>query len=159
MVITCDPNEPSTSSDLLPRARAGDADAFCLLIEPLQAAHIAASRHAFGDPSAAEDLFQRRSRGVVQISRDTTKAADSRPALFHSASSPPKVHATARAVPCHCRGCHFFKLTTWIGKIWIGLHGAVSSGNDDDKNEAFAKVRHCIEHCRKTPAGGMAAVF
>ena len=38
MVITDDPIEPPPVPDLLPRACAGDADAFCLLIEALQSA-------------------------------------------------------------------------------------------------------------------------
>ena len=36
MVITEDPVAPATEQELLSRAREGDAQAFCLLIEPLQ---------------------------------------------------------------------------------------------------------------------------
>ena len=36
MVITDDPVEPALAADLLTRARAGEAEAFCQLAEPLQ---------------------------------------------------------------------------------------------------------------------------
>jgi RNA polymerase sigma-70 factor (ECF subfamily) len=56
MVITDDLHEPPPASSLLVRARAGDATAFCQLVEPL---HNRLLRQAFalsGDLSAAEDL-------------------------------------------------------------------------------------------------------
>src|ERR1700685_1119183 len=56
MVITDDPIEPSTAPDLLRRARASDADAFCRLIEPLQGALLRQAIMLSGDVAAAEDL-------------------------------------------------------------------------------------------------------
>ena len=56
MVITDDPIEPSTAPDLLRRARASDAEAFCRLIEPLQGALLRQAIMLSGDTAAAEDL-------------------------------------------------------------------------------------------------------
>lgn len=56
MVIATEPAEPPTTSELLSRARAGDADAFCLLIEPLQAALLRQAILLSGDAALAEDL-------------------------------------------------------------------------------------------------------
>ena len=56
MVITDDPLELSDSRELLSRARAGEAPAFCLLIEPLQARLLGQAVALTGDLSAAEDL-------------------------------------------------------------------------------------------------------
>ena len=56
MVITDDPLELSDSRELLSRARAGEAPAFCLLIEPLQARLLGQAVALAGDLSVAEDL-------------------------------------------------------------------------------------------------------
>jgi len=56
MVITDDPPEQSASRELLARACAGDADAFCRLAEPLQARLLRQAVALAGDVSAAEDL-------------------------------------------------------------------------------------------------------
>jgi RNA polymerase sigma-70 factor (ECF subfamily) len=56
MVITDDPLELSDSRELLARARAGKAEAFCLLTEPLQARLLGQAVALAGDVSAAEDL-------------------------------------------------------------------------------------------------------
>ena len=56
MVITDDPLELSDSRELLSRARAGEAPAFCLLIEPLQARLLGQAVALTGDLSAAEDF-------------------------------------------------------------------------------------------------------
>ncbi|HKW31177.1 MAG TPA: sigma-70 family RNA polymerase sigma factor [Verrucomicrobiae bacterium] len=56
MVITDDRLTPSAASELLARARAGDADGFCLLIEPLQARLLRQAAALTGDLSLAEDI-------------------------------------------------------------------------------------------------------
>jgi RNA polymerase sigma-70 factor (ECF subfamily) len=56
MVITDDPLELSDSREVLSRARAGEAPAFCLLIEPLQVRLLGQAVALAGDLSAAEDL-------------------------------------------------------------------------------------------------------
>ena len=56
MVITDVPLEQSDTRELLPRACAGDADAFCRLTEPLQARLLRQAVALGGDLSAAEDL-------------------------------------------------------------------------------------------------------
>ena len=56
MVITDDPLELLDSRELLSRARAGEAPAFCLLIEPLQVRLLGQAVALAGDLSAAEDL-------------------------------------------------------------------------------------------------------
>ena len=56
MVITDDHLELSDTRELLARARAGDARAFCRLIEPLQARLLRQAVALAGDLSAAEDL-------------------------------------------------------------------------------------------------------
>ena len=56
MVITDDHIETSAAPELLPRARAGDPQAFCLLTGPLQARLLRQAAALSGDLSAAEDL-------------------------------------------------------------------------------------------------------
>jgi RNA polymerase sigma-70 factor, ECF subfamily len=56
MVITDDLLEPSVAPELLSRARAGEAQAFCLLVEPLQPRLLRQAFALAGDLSAAEDL-------------------------------------------------------------------------------------------------------
>lgn len=56
MVITDELSEPPTESELVARARAGDAGAFCLLIEPLQARLFRQAAVLTGNLSIAEDL-------------------------------------------------------------------------------------------------------
>lgn len=56
MVITDDPPDRTESRELLARACAGDADAFCRLAEPLQARLLRQAVALTGDVSAAEDL-------------------------------------------------------------------------------------------------------
>jgi len=56
MVITDEWLEPVTERDLLVRARDGDAEAFRLLIEPLQARLLRQAAAMSGDVAAAEDL-------------------------------------------------------------------------------------------------------
>ena len=56
MVITGDRSEPATELELLSRARGGDAPAFCLLLEPLQARLLRQAVALCRDVIAAEDL-------------------------------------------------------------------------------------------------------
>jgi RNA polymerase sigma-70 factor, ECF subfamily len=56
MVITEAPPAPPDSRKLLARASAGDADAFCQLIEPHQPRLLAQATVLAGDSGAAEDL-------------------------------------------------------------------------------------------------------
>ena len=56
MVITDELSEPPTESKLIARARAGDAGAFCLLIEPLQARLFWQAAALSGYMAMAEDL-------------------------------------------------------------------------------------------------------
>ena len=56
MVISEDPAEVSDQTELLSRACAGEAQAFCLLTEPLQARLLRQAAALCGDLSTAEDL-------------------------------------------------------------------------------------------------------
>jgi RNA polymerase sigma-70 factor (ECF subfamily) len=56
MVITDDHPGPTTEPDLLSRARAGETQAFCLLIEPLQTRLLRQATALAGDLNVAEDL-------------------------------------------------------------------------------------------------------
>jgi RNA polymerase sigma-70 factor, ECF subfamily len=56
MVIADDPLELSDSRELLARACAGDAQAFCVLTEPLQSRLLRQAVALAGDVSAGEDL-------------------------------------------------------------------------------------------------------
>ena len=56
MGITDDRAETTAPGELLRRARAGDAPAFCRLTEPLQARLLRQAAALAGDPSVAEDL-------------------------------------------------------------------------------------------------------
>lgn len=56
MVIADDCLENAAMPTLLARAREGDADAFCLLVEPLQSRLLRQALALCGDPATAEDL-------------------------------------------------------------------------------------------------------
>src|SRR4051812_9298421 len=56
MVITDELSEPPTESELIARARTGDAGAFCLLIEQLQARLFRQAAALSGNMAMAEDL-------------------------------------------------------------------------------------------------------
>ena len=56
MVITDDYPGSTTESDLFSRARAGETQAFCLLIEPLQTRLLRQATALTGDVNTAEDL-------------------------------------------------------------------------------------------------------
>src|SRR5215467_8058658 len=56
MVIREDLVEPATERELLAQARAGEARAFCLLIQPLEARLLRQAAGLTNDLSAAEDL-------------------------------------------------------------------------------------------------------
>ncbi len=56
MVISDDRLTPPVAPELLARARAGDAPAFCLLIEPLQARLLRQAAALTGDLNLAEDI-------------------------------------------------------------------------------------------------------
>ncbi len=56
MVISDDRLTPPATPELLARARAGDAPAFCLLIEPLQARLLRQAATLTGDLNLAEDI-------------------------------------------------------------------------------------------------------
>src|SRR4051812_15511998 len=56
MVITDDQTEPADAEKLLPQARAGDAQAFSVLTQPLQARLFRQAIALTRDVSAAEDL-------------------------------------------------------------------------------------------------------
>ena|SRR5690348_16889968 len=56
MVIADDRLTPSAAPELFARARVGDADAFCLLIEPLQVRLLRQAAALTGDLSLAEDI-------------------------------------------------------------------------------------------------------
>ena len=56
MVITDDRLTPPITTELLARARAGDPDSFCLLIEPLQTRLLRQAAALTGDLNLAEDI-------------------------------------------------------------------------------------------------------
>src|SRR5262249_45940815 len=56
MVISEEPVEPATERELLAQARAGGAQAFCLLIQPLETRLLRQAMGLTDDLSAAEDL-------------------------------------------------------------------------------------------------------
>jgi len=55
MSITDDRTEAAATGELLSRARAGDAPAFCLLTAPLQARLLRQAAALAGDPGVADD--------------------------------------------------------------------------------------------------------
>jgi RNA polymerase sigma-70 factor (ECF subfamily) len=70
MVVTDESFEPAASRELLARAREGDARAFCLLLEPLQARLLRQAAALTGDASMAEDLVSEiRVRAWKHLSR------------------------------------------------------------------------------------------
>jgi hypothetical protein len=73
MLITDDVDEPRAEQELLALSRAGDASAFCRLLEPLQVRLLRQATALTNDLSAAEDL----------VSETRVRAS----ALFHHADA------------------------------------------------------------------------
>ncbi len=146
MVITDDRLTPPAAPELLARARAGDADSFCLLIEPLQARLLRQAAALTGDLNLAEDI----------VSETLIEAWKSFPRYNESCQLSTWLYAIllhryqksvrrARSRP--------------IALAWLSLFEARDLSNRQEnlatpgpspaeaaaQNETFAQLRQCIE--------------
>jgi RNA polymerase sigma-70 factor, ECF subfamily len=146
MVITDDPAEPSTAPPLLPRARAGDADAFCQLIEPLQAALLRQAILLCGDPAAAEDLV---SETLVSAWTSLARYNEScrlstwlYSILLHRHQ---KSIRRARSRPISLAWLPFFQADKLNQQSLEQASPHPTPAEATGQNETFAHVRRCLE--------------
>lgn len=146
MVITDDYVEPSTAKELLSRARAEDASAFCLLIEPLQARLFRQAVALSGDLHTAEDL----------VSETLLEAWKSLPRYDETCRFSTWLYAIllhryqksvrrARSRPVALAWLPFFKATELQEQ-----HANIPSSEPSPvttvtQNESFAQMRRCVE--------------
>lgn len=145
-MVTDDPIEPSTAPDLLRRARANDADAFCQLIEPLQATLLRQAIMLSGDPSIAEDLVSETLVAAwTSLARYDGKCCLSTwlySILLHRHQ---KSVRRARARPISLAWLPFFKADELGRQILDQISPAPSPAEMTTQQEDFAYIRHCIE--------------
>jgi RNA polymerase sigma-70 factor (ECF subfamily) len=146
MVIMDDPVQPFAAPPLLSRARAGDADAFCRLIEPLQSALLRQAVMLAGDPAAAEDLV---SETLVAAWTSLTRYDEScrlstwlYSILLHRHQ---KSVRRARARPISLAWLPFFQADKLDRQSRDQISPESSPAEAATQKEGFARVRWCLE--------------
>lgn len=146
MVITDDHLESSVTQELLSRARAGDAQAFCLLVEPLQPRLLRQGVALSGDVSAAEDLV---SETLVEAWKSLSRYNEScrlstwlYSILLHRHQ---KAVRRARARPVSLAWLPFFKAQELHEQQHQVPAVEPSPSETAGQNESFAQLRQCIE--------------
>jgi RNA polymerase sigma-70 factor, ECF subfamily len=146
MVITDDPIEPSTELELSRRARTGDADAFCRLIEPLQSALFRQAVMLAGDPTMAEDLVSETLVAAwTSFARFNGKCRLSTwlyAILLHRHQ---KAIRRARARPISLSWLPFFQADELDRRSMDQVCPEPSPAETTTQKEAFAHLRRCIE--------------
>jgi RNA polymerase sigma-70 factor (ECF subfamily) len=146
MVIADDPVEPSTATDLLSTARAGDADAYCRLIEPLQGALLRQAIMLSGDPTGAEDLVSETLIAAWQsLARYNERCCLSTwlySILLHRHQ---KSIRRARARPIALAWLPFFRANELDRRSLEQTSSEPSPSETTAQNETFARLRRCIE--------------
>ena len=146
MVITDDPIEPSTAPDLLRRARASDADAFCRLIEPLQGALLRQAIMLSGDAAAAEDLVSETLvaawTSLVRYNEKCRLSTWLYAILLHRHL---KAVRRARTRPISFAWLSFFQADELERESREQVSPEPSPAEMTTQKEAFAHVRRCIE--------------
>ena len=160
MVITDDPIEPSTELELSRRARSGDADAFCRLIEPLQAALYRQAVMLLGDSSMAEDLVSEtlvaawssfaRFNGECRLSTWLYAI------LLHRHQ---KSIRRAWARPISLAWLPFFQADELDRRSMDQVCPEPSPAETTTQKEAFAHLRRCIENCPKNTGRSFGSGF
>jgi RNA polymerase sigma-70 factor (ECF subfamily) len=146
MVITDDHLELSAATELLARARGGDALAFCLLVEPLQARLLRQAAALAGDLSAAEDLV---SETLVEAWKSLPRYNETcrfstwlYAILLHRCQKSAR-HARCRPISL---GWLPFLEARQLREQQENLPSSEASPAEVvDQNEQFAQLRQCIE--------------
>jgi RNA polymerase sigma-70 factor, ECF subfamily len=146
MVIPVDPLKSPIAPDLLPRARAGDADAFCQLIKPLQAALLRQATLLSGDPAGAEDLvsetFVAAWTSLARYDQSCRLSTWLYAILLHRHQ---KAIRRARSRPISLAWLTFFQADK-LGQENLERPAPAPSPLDQTaQNETFAHLRRCIE--------------
>jgi RNA polymerase sigma-70 factor (ECF subfamily) len=146
MVITDDHPEQSVAQELLSRARQGDAQAFCLLVEPLQTRLLRQAAALSGDLSAAEDL----------VSETLVEAWKSLPRYDETCRLSTWLYAIllhryqksvrrARSRPIFLAGLSFFEARNLDEQQQVIPSSEPSPAEAAAQNELFIQLRRCIE--------------
>jgi len=146
MVITDDRPTPSATSELLARARAGDTQGFCLLIEPLQARLLRQAAALTGDLNLAEDI----------VSETLVEAWKSFPRYNESCQFSTWLYAIllhryqksvrrARSRPIALALLSLFEARDLCQRQENIAAPGPSPAEVMAQNEAFAQLRECIE--------------
>jgi RNA polymerase sigma-70 factor, ECF subfamily len=145
MVITDDPLEPSIQPGLLPRARAGDPEAFCLLIEPLQAALLRQAILLSGDPVTAEDLVSETLvaawNSLARYNETCRLSTWLYSILLHRHQ---KSIRRARVRPISLAWLPFFRAEKLDQQNMDQASPEPSPAEITTQNEVFAQIRNCI---------------
>jgi RNA polymerase sigma-70 factor (ECF subfamily) len=146
MVITDDHLESSVTQELLSRARAGDAQAFCLLVEPLQARLLRQALAVSGDLTAAEDLV---SETLVEAWKSLSRYNEScrlstwlYSILLHRHQ---KAVRRARSRPVSLAWLPVFKAQELHEQQHDVPCVEPSPFESANQNESFVQLRQCIE--------------
>ena len=146
MVITDDRPEQSTAPELLSRAREGDAPAFCLLIEPLQARLLRQAVALSGNLSAAEDLV---SETMVEAWKSLPRYNETcrlstwlYSILLHRYQ---KTIRRARSRPISFAWLPSFEAQELHEQQQIIPSSELSPAESAAQNESFIQLRQCIE--------------
>ncbi|HXR47614.1 MAG TPA: sigma-70 family RNA polymerase sigma factor [Candidatus Limnocylindrales bacterium] len=153
MVITDDRLTPPAAPELLARARAGDADGFCLLIEPLQARLLRQAAALTGDLNLAEDI----------VSETLIEAWKSFPRYNESCQLSTWLYAIllhryqksvrrARSRPIALAWLSLFETRDLSQKQENIPAPELSPAEATARNETFTQLRQCIERLSKKHA-------
>ena len=144
MVITDD--RPEQSTELLSRAREGDASAFCLLIEPLQTRLLRQAVALSGDLNIAEDLV---SETLVEAWKSMPRYNETcrlstwlYSILLHCYQ---KTVRRARSRPISFAWLPSFKAQELHEQQQIIPSSELSPADSAAQNESFVQLRQCIE--------------
>ena len=146
MVITDDHPEQSAAHEHLSRARQGDAQAFCLLVEPLQTRLLRQAAALSGDLSAAEDLV---SETLVEAWKSLARYDETcRLSTWLYAIL---LHRYQKAVRrARSRPISSARLSSFDARILDGQQQVIPSSDPSPaettaQNELFIQLRRCIE--------------
>jgi RNA polymerase sigma-70 factor, ECF subfamily len=150
MVITDDDLEPATAPALLSRARAGEAEAFCRLVEPLQTRLLRQAAALCGDVSAAEDLV---SETLVEAWKSLARYDGTcrfstwlYAILLHRWQKSVR-RASSRPVPL--AALPPLQAEEWRDRQENVPSPEPSPGETAARNDAIVQLMHCIERLRK----------
>ena len=146
MVITDDPPERSDSRELLSRACEGEAEAFCLLTEPLQARLLRQAVALAGDVGAAEDLVSETLveawRSLPRYNQTCRLSTWLYAILLHRHR---KAIRRARCRPISLAWLPFFERQNFQDRQENLSSSELSPAEAMAQNETAARLRQCLE--------------